>query len=383
MNVSSRMRIPIALLAIAALACILGAVIEPERAAASWLTAYSAVLAAVLGMLLLIMIVEVSNGLWFAPFQPFAERVVGVIPVLAVLFLPVVLSAHLLYPWTTAPRDSELIALRRPYLSTPFALARVALYWIAWMGLAEKVRRAAWQRRHGVMGSAQEFRRISIVGIPILALTMTFAAFDWLMARSPEMSSSIYGFYFFAAGMVAALALLAVVGGLAVHDDERAGITAENLHAVGKLLVALLLVWIYIAYAQYLIIWIADLPREIPFYLIRTAGAWRTLGGILLFGHFAVPFVLLLPRAGKRSGLYMFVLGSWLLLMHYLNVYWLLMPAGTHTSWTFFWLDAAALLVVAGVAIGFSIRREGAGVRERTYAPAPTGMPIPGRRGHA
>jgi hypothetical protein len=224
---------------------------------------------------------------------------------------------------------------------------------------------------------------VSIVGIPILALTMTFAAFDWLMARSAEMSSSIYGFYFFAAGMVAALALLAVVGGSAVQNDERGGITPENLHAVGKLLVAMLLVWIYIAYAQYLIIWIADLPREIPFYVIRTAGGWRTLGGILLFGHFALPFLLLLPRAGKRSGFFMSVLGSWLLLMHYLNLYWLLMPAGAHTSWTFFWLDAAALVVVAELAIGFSKRRERADLRERAYPPAPSGRQLPSRRGHA
>src|SRR5207237_2107254 len=211
------------------------------------------------------------------------------------------------------------VAARSPYLTPAFALARTVVYWAVWIGIGESLR----ARRHRVLAAA---------GIPLVALTMTFASFDWMMSTDASWVSSIYGLYVFAGGLVAALALLVVIASRRARaGPEREG-ASESLDALGKLLLMAVLLWGYVAYMQYLVIWIADLPSEAGWYLLRSRAGWGDLAIVLLFGHFALPFLLLLARSTRQSATRMLALGLWMLLMHYLDVYWLLVPSlGTST----------------------------------------------------
>jgi hypothetical protein len=181
------------------------------------------------------------------------------------------------------------------------------------------------------------------------------------MSLSPTWYSTVYGIDYFAGGMVGALALLALlVARGRLRDELPEAVGADHLHALAKLLLTFVLFWIYIGFSQFIVIWSAEIPVERAWYVVRTRGAWNTLIGFVLGGHFVLPFVVLLVRDFKRSMLVMAALGAWLLAMHYLDVYWIVMPDAPHGSSSAPWIDLGALMFVAGVASAtWSVRRAG------------------------
>ena len=337
-----------ALTAAGAVACLAGAILDPKRAAASYLAVYAAAMGVAVATLLLFMIVELSGGLWFAGLRRHAEAVIATLPVLAVLFIPVLLSARVVYPWLAAPDAIppslvDAVRAKRAYLSPGFSLARAIVYWLAWIGLGELVRRASIRRDVDADEvSARRLRAVCAAAIPVVALALTFAAFDWLMSLSPDWTSSVYGVYFFAGGAVGGLALLCVFAGVRLRLDTASALSTEELRALGNLLLAFVLFWGYLAYAQFLIVWIANLPTEVGWYTVRTHGGWGVLGGLLLAGHLLVPSLALTGMLG---------LGGWMLVMHYADVYWLVVPTLSPTPvapwWDLGW-DLGALLLVTG-----------------------------------
>jgi hypothetical protein len=355
-----------ALVVLVVIAVVVGFILDPRGVTAGYLAAYASVLGVVLGVLLLHMIVELSGGAWFAPLRRHAQAVIATLPVLALLFVPIVGVAHTLYPWTAPASLSAplrvAVAARAPYLITGFALVRVVLYWLVWIGVGELVRSASIERdTEPNEETVARMRAVSAAGIPVVALALTFAAFDWLMSISPDWSSSIYALYFFAGASVGALALLAVTGGLALRAANRAATTLapDTLQALGKLLLTFVLFWAYVGYAQFLIIWIADVPREVQWYAVRARGGWGALGVLLLAGHFVLPVLALLLRVVKRSAVAMIVLGAWMLLMHYLDIYWLVAPRRTLGWLAAAVIDVAALALIVGVTLAFALwRRE-------------------------
>jgi hypothetical protein len=200
---------------------------------------------------------------------------------------------------------------------------------------------------------------------------MTFAAIDWMMSLSPEWWSSVYGVYYFAGGMLSALALLAVLAWLRWLTGGDWSPTAEHLHALGKLTLAFVLFWGYIWYSQFFVIWIADIPHEAAWYIERLRGAWAALGLTVLTAGLVIPFLVLLFRLAKRSPAVMALLGAWLLCVHYLDVYWLIVPAvRPGPSFTDIVWDLGALGFVVGVAAAVAIWRQSA------VPPVPAGDPL-------
>jgi hypothetical protein len=326
---------------------VLGAALEPRQAFASYLTAYAAALSLVVGALILLMMSQLTGARWFLPFRPITLRIVSTLPLLALLFLLLVPGLHALYPWVPPLNGltSELrhqIQQKQAYLNVPGFLLRAAIYFLVWIGFAHLLR-----RRPGVASAA---------GLPLVALALTFAAFDWLMSLTPDWFSTIYGVYYFAGGFLGALGLVALLGH-AADGESRTGIAGEQYHSLGKLLLTFVLFWAYVAYAQLLIIWIADLPIEVTWYSSRLRGSWGVLGLILLGGQFLLPFVLLLFRKVTTRGRSLGWIGGWLLVMHYLDVYWLVLPAIRPGGIHLHWLDLAGLLVVAGFTWAYALWR--------------------------
>ena len=160
-----------------------------------------------------------------------------------------------------------------------------------------------------------------------MALLFTFAAFDWLMSLNPLWFSTIFGVYFFGGSFVSIFAVLAIAAyrarGKNLFGDF---VSVEHIHNVGKLMLSFTAFWGYIAFSQFMLIWVANLPEEIPFFIVRFKTDWAALGVVLIFGHFFIPFGALLSRSLKRDRRKLALVAVWILAIHYVDVYWLVVP---------------------------------------------------------
>lgn len=347
---------------------IVGVIVEPRRAAAAYLVAYAAVLSAALGALSLVMIGRLTNAVWFVAVRRAAERIAWLLPLLAALAVPVLLAVGVLYPWAwpAARLDPALaanVATKRAWLNVPFFVVRAAVYLAAWLVMEEAMRRASLRMDASadaggdVAADARRLTRWSAGGLPLLALTQSFASFDWLMSLSPAWTSTIYGVYWWAGGVVAAIAGTAILARRAAAGPLGDVLEPAHFHALGKLLLTFVMLWAYFGFSQLLVIWIANVPSEAVWYAVRASGGWGALGGVLLGAHFALPFLALLLRLVKRHATLLAALCWWLLAAHYVDTYWLVMPEITPGALAPSWVDLAAVLLVGGGAVAFDAWR--------------------------
>jgi hypothetical protein len=248
--------------------------------------------------------------------------------------------------------ESHALAHKQAYLNGPFFLARAAAYVVIW-GVAALVLCGRSVRRDRGAPAPEEAvahraeRAFSAAFLPIVCLALTFAAFDWLMSLQPFWMSSIFGVYVFAGGFVASLGLIALLA----HAAASAGVAPirpPHFHALGRLMFGFTIFWAYIAFFQALLIALPNRPDEVVFYVQRLAGGWRAVAWALIAARFVIPFFVLLPRAIKFRGRAMAWVGAGLVLGHYLDVYWLVMPVQSgHGPLPGVW-DVSALLALGG-----------------------------------
>lgn len=332
----------------------IGLAVAPRRAAFAYLVAFAFALTIALGALFFSMVAQVARATWFVVFHRSIQSVYATLPLFALLFVPIVFGLRQLYPWALPPRVlpmdlREAIEPKRLWLSPGFFVLRAVIYLGVWIAFGELLRR--WSLRHDDDPQStltRQQRMLSAGGIPPLVLTLTFASFDWFMSLEPAWTSNMYGVYVLAAGFSGACGAAAVLAYTTRTHELEGVVTDDHLHALGKVLLAAVMSWAYIAFVQFLIIWIADLPEEIVWYRSRGLGAWTSVTAVLVLAHFALPFLALLSRDLKRSPRGMAAVGMWLLFAHYVDVYWLLMPALAPSGWRPHWLDLAALLAVCG-----------------------------------
>jgi hypothetical protein len=328
----------------------IGFLVDPRQAYASWLAALAAAVSTALGALLLVAITSLAGGRWFDPLRGLALDLAATLPLCALLFLVLLPGFGLLYPWVHAAALPNAA-----WLNLPFFLARAAAYFVLWSTVSLLLRR--WARTaEGAPPKppAPRERALAAVALPALGLTLTFAAFDWLMSLTPGWVSTVFGVYWFAGGFLAALALITL---LAVLRGRRAagGTTLQpaQAYALGTLMLTFVVFWAYIAYSQYFIIWIADVPAEVAWYLPRVRGGWGLLALALILGQFGLPLLVLLLHAAKRDSRMLGLIAGWLLVMHYLDSYWLVLPAVHPDAPHPHWLDLSALAAVTGAAGGW------------------------------
>ncbi|HEX3866106.1 MAG TPA: hypothetical protein VHV78_05105 [Gemmatimonadaceae bacterium] len=343
-----------AVAAVAVIVAVVGAIVDVRTAAAGFVAAYVAVTSVVLGTLAMIMIAHITTATWFGALRRRAELVVGAMPALALLGVVLVAAVILL----DRPTDAGANPSRQLYLAPWFVAARTVVYWITWLLIAWSLRRADRLEAQGdVVAAVRRFRRTSCAGLVVLGLTMTFASFDWMMSLSGDWPSTIYGVYWFGGGMIAALSLLALLA--TRRDDDRAFplVGEEQRKALGKLMLTFVMFWVYIGFAQYIVIWSADLPSEVTWYVARTKGPWGFVALLILLAGGAVPFLALLQSSVRRSGAWLAGLGALLLFIHYIDSYWLVLPAVVPFHWWTLIVSAACLVIVAAPAIVFAWSR--------------------------
>jgi hypothetical protein len=338
-----------------ALIGLIGATQTEQQFAFSYLTSYAFAVSIAIGSLFWVFLHHLTSATWSVVVRRLYENLTVCLPVLALLFLPIALSLNALYGWmdVDANASDPVWQEKRAFLNGPWFFVRALVYLVCWTGLAWRMRNLSLrQDRSGDPALTGQMVFTSAWGMVVLALTSTYAAFDWLMSLDYRWYSTMYGVYFWAGSIVGSLAALTLtVVILHAAGWLRRTITEEHLHDLGKLLFAFVIFWAYIAFSQYFLIWYANLTDEIPWYVQRLQGEsdWRWVTIALMIGHFVVPFAVLLSRHAKRSWVVLGFVSVWILAFHYVDLYWQVMPVLHPAQALPHWLDIAWLLVFVGV----------------------------------
>jgi hypothetical protein len=332
-----------------------------HRFAFSYLTAFVWMVTVALGALFFVLIHHLTRAGWSVAARRHAEWITGVLPFASILFLPIAALAPQIYDEWMRPEAAAdpILHAKSAYLNPTFFFIRAVVYFAAWALISSWFAKNSRAQDGGKNADfTLKMQARSAPAILVLALTLTFAAFDWLMSLEPHWYSTIFGVYIFAGSMTSSLAALALLAiGLQKTGALRTVSSVEHRHDTGKLLFGFTIFWAYIAFSQYFLIWYANLPEETAFFRHRAVGSWEGVSLAIVFGHFVVPFFLMLSRHVKRSYLGLGIAAVLMLVMHYVDMYWVVMPAldtdGANPSW----IDFATLLCPLGVAL-FVVARQ-------------------------
>lgn len=325
---------------VGSLACVAIGAVTPARLFPAYLVSYLFWLGLGVGSLGLLMLHSLVGGAWGRLIRaPLRASTATMIP-LAILFLPLLLGTDILYPWTDPDHveRSEAVREKIAYLNMPFFLGRAGVIFAIWIGLGW-----VYSRSIGGAGSRRDRLAESLggPGLVLYVLSVTFASVDWSMSIEPDWFSSIYGVMRIVGQALSALAFttsiaLVLSGKLsepATEDrSDEHDRTASWFNDLGNLLLAFVMLWAYIAFSQFLIIWNGNLTEEIPWYLKRTRGGWQWLALVLVLFHFFLPFLVLLLRTVKRRARLLLAVAVMIVVMHLLDIIWLVMPAFSYAS---------------------------------------------------
>lgn len=329
------MKAPVAVVAAIAAAGLAwaGWQIDPGGLLAAWLATWWFVTGALLGGLANVWLHQLTGGAWGEAVRAPLLRAARWLPLACLLFLPVLLGMHALYPWLGhAPSGKPEEAFRDWWLSPGFFIARSIGYLLLWSALA-------WIETRSRRRSAGR----AAACLLLYGVSVSLAALDWIMSLQPHWYSSVFGWLAGAGQMLAGMALAVVLA-----DREAIRVRLPDL---GNLLLMYVLLWGYLSYSQFLVIWAADLPHEISWYLRRSSGLWKTVAWVLAATHLFAPLALLLARRAKKAPQVMGVLAGGLLAAHLLDCWWLVLPSVEGLTLRGLWLAPALAMVPAALAI--------------------------------
>ncbi len=323
----------------------------------SYLVNYSYFLSISLGALFFVALQHLTRSGWSVVVRRVAEILAANIPLFAILFIPIFLGLSYLYPWSVPENvaHDHLLQWKKPYLNIPFFMVRSLFYLAVWWYLANYfLTRSVEQDQNGDKRITLKMEKISAPGMILFALTVTFASFDWLMSLDPHWFSTIFGVYYFSGCIVGFFAFLC----LAIYLLQKEGIlrnsiTIEHYHDFGKWLFAFIFFWAYIAFSQYMLIWYGNIPEETGWVYRRTSlegtQQWGYIGILIIAAHFVIPFMGLLSRYPKRRRLFLAFWAAWMLVMHWVDLYWLIMPEFSADKVPLHLLDLGCFLGIGGL----------------------------------
>ena len=343
-------------LALGVLLVVPAALVDLDRFLANWLVLFVFVLNAGMGALFLVALEYTVNARWSVPFRRICEHLAGLVPASLILVIPVLLGLHHLYEWTHVEvvAGDPILARKAAYLNIPFFLGRLAMYFLVWLLFYRLfVSLSLEQDRTGDQKLTWRGIRLGPVFMIVFAITMSFAAIDLLMSLSPHWFSSIFGPYVALGSVVAGLALITLVSAqLKMKELLPEAIGPDHFYNLGALLLGLNTLWVYMAFAQFLLIWYSNLPVELAWFVRRQEGGWLLLSLSLIVIHFVVPFLALLSRSAKMDLQRLRWVSIWILAAHGLHLYWIVLPSVPHLrGGPFSWMDLGFPLVALGLGI--------------------------------
>ena len=330
-------------------------VLGPKEFFLSWLWAYIYIIALTVGPLAWVMLQFTTGGAWGVMIRRPAEAASRTIWLTMVFFLPILAGASYLYPWTNEAyvKSHEVVLHKAAYLNMTAWSIRAAVYLIGWAMLTLYYNKWSLREDAGDVRARGKMTFVAGPGLIFHALAVTFMAVDWVMSQDPTWFSTMWGLLFIASQMLTAMAfLITVMVLLREYSPIREVLTQKHLHDMGKFCLALVMVWAYFSFSQFLIIWAANLPEEIPFYLRRMNHGWGYVGLMLVFGHFALPFALLLSRDLKRNFKLLRGIALFILLMRFVDLFWLIKPFA-YENFHITWMDITAPVGMVGLWLAY------------------------------
>jgi len=344
------------LLAVAALgwaATAYGFATNSEQTYASYLVAFVFYLSIAWGATFFVMIQHVTSAAWSVTVRRLMENLMFTMPAMALLFVPIAIGIPTLYDWATpgfidqADPNYQFKAL---FFSRSLYLGRSVFYFLVWTLLALALyRNSVAQDSAPNRNAFENTKRWSGPGLLVLTITVTMASVDWVMSLNPFWYSTIFGIYVFSGGGLTFFAVLVLVALML----RRSGVLTrtihlEHYHDLGKWMFALTVWWAYIAFSQYMLIWYGNLPEETEFYHARAEGSWLWVSAAVVIGRFLVPFAVLMSRSAKRKLGVLAFAAVWILLFHFVDLHWLVMPSLHEGGFHLHWMDAATMAAVGG-----------------------------------
>jgi hypothetical protein len=338
-----------------------GAFANPKQFFFSYLFAMLFWLGLSLGCFVITMIHQLTGGRWGYPTRRFLEAGFMVLPLMAVLFIPIFLGLHHLYPWARAADLGAEKALqeRHVYENNWAYILRQIFFLFVWIWLAARLRKLSLdQDLTNDAAPTRKARVLSGPGIVIYGLLITFASVDWIVSLEKDWYSTMFGVIVAGGQILTAFAFAIIM--LTLFQNQEPFVTnvgKVHYHHLGNLLLTFVLFWTYVSFGQLLIIYSGDIPHELEWYLHRIAGSWKTVVAVIALFHFFLPFFLLLFRAVKRRVAALTILAALLFVMHIVDTYWLVMPTLHQHGVALSWLDFAAPIGVGGLWVSFFLRR--------------------------
>jgi hypothetical protein len=329
--------------------------VDRERAVFNYLVTYMMIVSIGLGSLFLIALEYIAGADWSTPIRRIPEFFAGVLPLLLILVIPLLVFNHDLFHWAheDAVAEDKILQGKAPYLNITFFIIRTFVFiglWSLFYWVMTRNSRKQDQSKDQTL--TKKNIRLAAIFIPVFALSLTFTAIDFMMSLEPHWFSTIFGVYFFAGTVVAALAAITfVIVKLKEKDYFSPWMNDDHLFSLGALLFAFINFWAYIAFSQFLLIWYADLPEETFWFLTRWEGGWVYFSIALMVIHFLVPYFALLTQPSKMNPKRLKFIAVWLLFAHLFDLFWLIMPNMGYmkTGYTFSWIDL--VFPIAGIGI--------------------------------
>jgi len=316
------------------------AFLRPDEFYRGYLLGFMCWLGVSLGSMAILMIRHLTGGGWGMVIRRILGAAMRTLPLLAILFIPMIIAVaqHRIYPWAMPlesvqdPHIREHLEkhafIKGAYLNFTGFLIRAIIYFAIWNLCSFLL--SHWSRqtdREGHPDNTEKFKAVAGPGLILYGFTISFAAIDWVMSLDPSWISTIFGLIILIGEVLSAMCFAVVVERILVNYKPMSELLKPDfVHDHGKWMLTFIMVWAYFSFSQWLIIWAGNLPNEITFYLKRLSGGWGGIGLILALFHFAVPFVILLSRPFKRNIRKLVWLAIWLMIMRYVDLFWIIEP---------------------------------------------------------
>lgn len=339
-----------------------GFIFQPKHFWDAYLTGFLFVAAFPIGSLGLLLLHGLTTGGWGLVIRKYATAAASTLPAVLLLFIPVLLNLKSIYPWAADKVTDPLILKKAAYLNSTGFTVRAVVFILIWIALAALV--SAKSKSLGGSDDDSRTKLQLVCGLGMLAFVFagTFAAFDWGMSLTPQWFSTIFGIMTIIGNTLSAIAFLIWISGKSVPSGpaEKDSKTTQGYHDLGNLALAFVMLWAYMNFSQFFIIWSANLPEEIIWYLPRYQNGWQWLGLGLILIHFFIPFFLLLNRVIKKNVRFLSRVAIWILVVRFADAVWTVAPGFVTGAADMSWLYLAVPAALFGLwmaAFGFALRR--------------------------
>ncbi len=338
-----------------------GALTSPEHFFRGYLVGCLFWLGITLGCMVLLMVQYLTGGAWGILLRRILEAAVATLPLVLLLFVPLAFGVERIYPWAHSAVSSKTAEVldKSDYLNVPFFLVRAGVYFLLWNVFSGILRIWSIRQEQGrSQGPSRAIRLVSAWGLVAYGLSITFASIDWIMSLEPNWYSTIYPPLFAVAQILSGMAFATVMLSMLAGAEPIGSVARPNhWRDLGNLLLAFVMCWAYLSFSQFLLIWVENLPEEIPWYLLRTRGGWQWIAMTLVVLQFAIPFLFLLSRDVKENPRRLAAIAGLVLVLQFVNLYWSVeaaFPDGVGWYWI---VDLGAWIGLGGLWMWWFVRK--------------------------